>query len=547
MAAPWRVLHLEDSARDAELIQNELRNGIFNAEIVLAQNRDDFQQALQTREFDLILADWNLPSFSGGEALEWSFRQAPETPFIFVSATMGEELAVDCLKRGATDCVSKEHLPRLRPAVLRALAQRRERQLRQTALEQLRQNEHDLADFFEHAPIGLHWAGPDGLILRVNQAELDLTGYAREEYLGRPAAQFHQNPQLLRAALEQLARGETVPTFESQLLCKNGSVVEVLISLDALRRDGTLVHARCFTRDITRARREEALNAALNLQLVNAARLAGMEEVASNVLHNVGNVLNNVNVSALTAIERVTHSRLSALIQVAELVRSHADDLAQFVATDPRGQKLPGYLETLARYWSDEQALLLRELRRLTVSVNHIKDVVSRQQFLTGPAGRAESVSISALIDDSVAIAIAGADRLGIRIRRDYTIDFSLLVDRRKLMLILVNLLGNARDAVAEVESKNRQIAVRSELLPEGHVRVEVQDNGAGISAENLSRIFDRGFTTKKDGHGFGLHSSALAARELGGSIEAQSEGPGRGARFTVIIPLAQGIRKDGP
>ena len=404
-----------------------------------------------------------------------------------------------------------------------------------------------LADFLAHAPIGLHWTGPDGLILRVNQTELDLTGYAREEYLGRPAAQFHKKPEPMRAALGRLAGGQSVPAFASQLLCKSGAVLEVFISLGAHRRKGALVQARCFTRDLTLARREEALSTALNLQLVNAARLAGMEEVASNVLHNVGNVLNSVNVSATTAVERVAHSRLSGLAHVAELVRSHADDLAHFVASDPRGRRLPGYLETLARYWSDEQALLLRELRRLTVSVNHIKDVVSRQQFLTGPAGQTETVSLSTLIDDSVAIAIPGADTLGIRIRRDYTIDFSILVDRRKFMLILVNLLGNARDAVTEAESRNKQITVRSELLQEGFGRVEVQDNGAGITPQNLPRIFARGFTTKKAGHGFGLYSSALAARELGGSIEAQSDGPGRGARFSVKIPLSPGIRKDGP
>jgi two-component system, LuxR family, sensor kinase FixL len=414
------------------------------------------------------------------------------------------------------------------------------------ATEQRRQSEHDLADFFEHAPIGLHWAGPDGLILRVNQAELDLTGYPREEYLGRPSAQFHKNPDLMRAALGRLAHGETVPAFESQLVCKNGSAVDVLISLDALRRNGALVHARCLTSDITLSKREEAHSAAQNLQLRNAARLAGMEEVASNVLHNVGNVLNSVNVSATTAIERISHSQLSGLASVAELVRAHADNLADFVTTDPRGLKLPHYLETLARYWTDEQALLLRELRRLTVSINHIKDIVSRQQSLTGPFGQAESVSVSALIDDSLAVAIAGPDRLAIDIRRDYTIDFSIHVDRRKCMLILVNLLANARDAVTGIESRNKQIIVRTELLQEGFLRVEVQDNGAGIAAEDLGHVFDRGFTTKKAGHGFGLHSSALAARELGGSIEVHSEGPGCGARFAVNIPLSPGIKKDG-
>jgi PAS domain S-box-containing protein len=395
----------------------------------------------------------------------------------------------------------------------------------------------ELADFFEQAPISLHWAGPDGRILKTNQAELALLGYSREEYVGREAADFHQDPKPMRAALTQLARGEKVPAFESQLRCKDGSVKDVIIALNALRENGRLQHVRCFTSDITRLRREEALSAALDSQLLHAARLAGMEEVASSVLHNVGNVLNSLNVSALTVMDRVANSRLDGLAHVAELVRTHAGDLAQFISTDASGKKLPDYLETLARYWTEEQAALLRELGRLIKYVSHIKDVVSRQQSLTGLSGHAESASISDLIEDALTLAASGLERLGVVLRRDCANDFALNVDRRKFMLILVNLISNARDSVLTSEARNKEITVRSELVQEGYVRVDVIDNGLGIPAENLERLFARGFTTKKSGHGFGLHSSALAARDLGGSLTAQSEGPDQGAIFTVKIP----------
>jgi signal transduction histidine kinase len=106
-------------------------------------------------------------------------------------------------------------------------------------------------------------------------------------------------------------------------------------------------------------------------------------------------------------------------------------------------------------------------------------------------------------------------------------------------MLILVNLITNARDSLLASDASHKEIAVRSELLQEGYARVDVIDNGLGIPAINLDRIFARGFTTKKGGHGFGLHSSARAARDLGGSITVQSEGRDRGAIFTVKIPLA--------
>jgi PAS domain S-box-containing protein len=403
----------------------------------------------------------------------------------------------------------------------------------------------ELADFFEHAPVSLHWAGPDGRILKVNRAELELLSYSRDEYVGREAAGFHKNPQSLRAALALLAGGQSVPPFESQLRCKDGSFKDVIIALNALRIQGRLLHVRCFTSDITCLRRQEALSAALDTQLLHAARLAGMEEVASSVLHSVGNVLNSLNVSAIASVERLTNSRLNGLPRVAELVRAHAGDLGEFLTADARGKKLPEYLETLARYWNEEQATLLRELRRLNHFVNHIKDIVSRQQSLAGLAGHPESASISDLIEDGLTLAVSDADRLGVTLRRDCAIDFALTVDRRKFMLILVNLISNARDAVLAGDAKNKQIIVRSELLPEGYVRVDVTDNGVGITAEDLARIFTRGFTTKKSGHGFGLHSSALVARDLGGSLTVKSEGRGQGATFTVKIPLAPGINKE--
>jgi PAS domain S-box-containing protein len=395
----------------------------------------------------------------------------------------------------------------------------------------------ELADFFDQAPISLHWAGPEGRILKTNQAELALLGYRREEYVGREAADFHQNPLAMRAALAQLTRGERVPAFESQLQCKDGSIKNVIIALNALWEKGRLEHVRCFTSDITRLRRQEALSAALDTQLLHAARLAGMEEVASSVLHNVGNVLNSLNVSALTAVARVSNCRLDGLARVAGLVRTHANDLGQFITTDASGKKLPDYLETLALYWAEEQAALLRELGQLSKYVSHIKDVVSRQQSLTGLSGHAEAASVSDLIEDALTLVTSGLARLGVGIRRECIADFALNVDKRKFMLILVNVISNARDSVLASDARNKEITVRSELLQEGYVRVDVIDNGLGIAAQNLDRIFTRGFTTKKGGHGFGLHSSALAARDLGGSLTVQSEGLDRGAIFTVKIP----------
>lgn len=295
---------------------------------------------------------------------------------------------------------------------------------------------------------------------------------------------------------------------------------------------------------LERMRVEEKV-AVLSTQLLNAARRAGMEEVANNVLHNVGNVLNSVNVSATLVTDKLANSKLAGLSRAAGLLRSRAQDLDSFLAEDPQGKKLPDYLETLARYWASEQTAALKELQTLNKNINHIKDIVSRQQSLTGTSGFAEPVFISVLVEDALAIAASDLERTGIIIGREYTVHFPVVLDKMKLMLILVNLVSNARDALLANLANNKQLKVRTELHQDNHLRVLVIDNGTGIAPENLTRIFSHGFTTKERGHGFGLHGSALAAREMGGSLNVVSEGAGRGAQFAVEIPLRPGTKKE--
>jgi signal transduction histidine kinase len=272
-------------------------------------------------------------------------------------------------------------------------------------------------------------------------------------------------------------------------------------------------------------------------QLVETSRQAGMAEIATNVLHNVGNVLNSVNVSAEAVAGKVRNFRITSLKQVAELLRKHADHLPEFLTQDPRGKELPGYLVKLADNLSEPQKGILQELTSLQNNIEHIKEVVAMQQNYARRSGMLETLSAVALVEDAINLHNDTFNRHGVALVRDYGEVPPVLADRHKVLPILVNLLSNAKQALASAGG-DKQLTVRVGQNGCDGVQIVVADNGVGIPLENLTRIFQHGFTTKPEGHGFGLHSGALAAREMGGRLTAESEGVGRGAVFTLELPL---------
>jgi two-component system, NtrC family, sensor kinase len=296
-----------------------------------------------------------------------------------------------------------------------------------------------------------------------------------------------------------------------------------------------------LSREIAERRRAEKQLADVHHQLVDAARRAGMAEIATGVLHNVGNVLNSVNVSATLVADRVRNSKIADLDRAVELLERHADDLGTFFSEDRRGRQLPGFLRLMATHIQRDRGVMLEELQSLTRHIDHIKSIVAMQQSYTGVAGVVETVSLDDLLDDALKLNVASLDKYDIDVVREYEDLPEVRIDKQRVLQILVNLVNNAKDALIESSASQRCLTARirlSERNSERKLLVEVCDNGAGISPENIVRIFSHGFTTKKHGHGFGLHSSANAAGELGGTLTASSPGAGRGAMFTLELPF---------
>lgn len=267
------------------------------------------------------------------------------------------------------------------------------------------------------------------------------------------------------------------------------------------------------------------------------AREAGRSEIATGVLHNVGNVLNSINVAASLALETVRESKVTNLRKAVLVLDEHAGDLPAFLAADTRGQKLPAYLSKLSVHLLEERDRTAAELGGLVKSVEHIRTIVSMQQaYAKKVGGVAERCTLADVVDDALRIEATSLQNHHIEVVREVDAAPELSIDKHKALQILVNLLSNAKNAIVATARGAGSIVVRCDADTR-HVWVDIIDDGVGIVEEDRTRIFSLGFTTSATGHGFGLHNSANAAKEMGGALRGVSPGRGRGATFTLELP----------
>lgn len=273
-------------------------------------------------------------------------------------------------------------------------------------------------------------------------------------------------------------------------------------------------------------------------ELLATARQAGMAEIATNVLHNVGNVLNSVNISADLLNRKLRSSKTLGLSKVVQMINDHKEDLGHFIDHDEKGKMLAPYLSQLSEAVAIEQQSMRDELAQLTASVDHIKEIVATQQSYAGTAKLEEPLSINVLLEDALRMNAGALTRHQVTVVREFELVPLIMGDKHRLLLILINLISNAKQAMLDLPGRSRQITLQVKTVEGATLQISVTDDGEGILPENMNRLFTHGFTTRKDGHGFGLHSCALAAVEMSGRLTAHSDGPGRGATFILELPL---------
>jgi PAS domain S-box-containing protein len=341
--------------------------------------------------------------------------------------------------------------------------------------------------------------------------------------------------------LKIMRTGEAIIDQAIKFTWPDGRVTWSLNCALPLRDDNReIVGVFAMSKDITAAKlMEEALEKA-NRDLREMARMAGMAEAATGVLHNVGNVLNSVNISTNLLAARLRKLKVESLGKVCAVLRQHADDLADFMANDSQGRHVIEYLEGFQRDLAANQTQMLNEVGSLEQGVGHIKEILSIQQSYAMMGGLIEDIEVGEVVEDALKISQGALLRHGVRIHREFQQMPKITGERGKILQILHNLLRNPKYALDESSATHKTIEIRIEAGSIGMVRLVVKDNGAGIAPENLTRIFAHGFTTRKDGHGFGLHSAANAATEMRGSLVAHSEGLGTGATFILELPVSR-------
>jgi PAS domain S-box-containing protein len=368
-------------------------------------------------------------------------------------------------------------------------------------------------------------------ISRWNAAAERIFGFTAEEAVGQTAALLNLGD---AAGVDTAAR----PAVVEEARRKDGAVIPIEIHATEAHIDEKSMTI-WLVRDLTETRQAEAKVASMQRELIATSRRAGMAQIATSVLHNVGNAITSVSISAGLVSATLRCSRSAGLSRVVAMLPADSGELASFLTATEKGRQLPTYLAKLSEAIERERSTAMDELQSMENGIERINAILSAQQSHARVAGVDEALKLSELIDDAIGFERSLCEMARVTVRREYAAMPLVRVDRQRLLEIVMNLLINAREAVTDPAAGGRRnIAVTTRLVDGGYFAIEVHDSGIGIAPENLVKIFNQGFTTKPTGTGFGLHGCSCAAIELGGRLSAESDGPGKGAAFILTLPM---------
>ena len=378
----------------------------------------------------------------------------------------------------------------------------------------------------EFSPVSVIMTDSSGAIIYVNPAFAVVTGYSEDEVRG-------QN-------LSILTGKKTIvdSTREVLIIHKNGKTLPVEICVREFQVDGE----PCFIwviRDLTEHKKANKEKEYLQRELLRAESVAGFAVMATDVLHNLGNLMTPVVVGSSALIDGLKSSRLPRLQQVLDLMPIEPTEIVRFITDDFRGRKIIGYLRDLSEHLLNEKQGFVKKAQAIIATVDEIGRIITAQQQLAAREPTpAEEIFLPEIIQQIIDLHADSFLRHGIDVRLEFDqkISYAIITVRQLLIQILGNLVWNARDSLRDDDVSSKLLTIRLTCDTE-FTTITVIDNGGGIHPDHLSEIFKHGFTTKATGRGFGLHSVLLAVREIGGEIDVKSDGPGQGACFKVQLP----------
>lgn len=413
--------------------------------------------------------------------------------------------------------------------------------------EHMEKGERKFRKIFDHSNDGIVIFDAEGNIDNVNLKAQEMWGYSHAEFIALNLADIQSSHTRTpyKGMFPIYSKGphshasDIEYTWEIEFQRKDGSEFCGEISGSDIHLDGQL-WVLGIVRDITQRKKAELEKERLNKELVQTSRRAGMADVATSVLHNVGNVLNSVNVAAGIVQQAIRRLSVDKVSRTAKLLHEHTENLDSFLRHAPKGQQIPEYLTALGAHLLEEQAHALGEIEALNNNIGHIKEIVSAQQSMAKMGGVFERIRPTEIMEQALTVNFASMQRHGVDIVRDYCDLPEMITDKHQVLQILINLISNAKYAIMENGAPPSRMTLQVNRAEdhEGYVIWRVTDTGKGIPSENMTRMFTQGFTTKKTGHGFGLHSAALSAKLMGGSLTVHSDGVNQGATFTLELPV---------
>lgn len=372
-----------------------------------------------------------------------------------------------------------------------------------------------------------------GFISTCNPATPELFGLTNEQLDGRQITELLPALNINGGLFKQMLNAGVDIELDAIVGEKRKPVELSCAEFSFVHEQQTIRQYTLILHDISHRKRNEDRVRKLNQRLINTSRQAGIAEIATSILHSIGNVLNSVNTSVAMLGQALSQNKIEGVKKAAEMLKTQGAELFE---TDGKGPQLIEYLEAVAQQLEQGKDDSLGEVNALKQNVNHIAEIVSAQQKFSGKSGVIERLNIGELFEEALNINVVSLENNQIAVERNLVAPLEIMGDRSKIIQILVNLVRNASEAVIVPTTHVAKIELSAEII-EHNVILKVKDNGQGISEENMAQMFRYGFTTKEDGHGFGLHSCALAAKEMRGSLTVTSEGNGLGALFCLTLP----------
>lgn len=399
-----------------------------------------------------------------------------------------------------------------------------------------------LSSLLKETPDFIYFKDLDCNFIKGSKALCDhLNLNEQNELIGKSDFDFFED----KAAIEKRSQeqevmksGIPIYSLEEKSTQHNGKLDWVLTSKTPLKdAHGNIVGVQGISKDITIYKKSQLELEKAQEKLIDLSRHIGRSEIASSILHNIGNVLNSINLSSTTIEENLKESTLPIVGKISEALDKPPQELSDFLIKDSKGNQIPALLNRVFDSLQAERSQIQEEAINLNKCLDHVNTIIAAQQQITRSETLDTPTSINEIIDTAISVNMAGIQRHSGKVFKNIPENLTLVLDKHRLLQVLINLISNGKYSADSVSVKDPTIWIDAKFQA-GQLIIEVKDNGIGISKESIDRIFEYGYTERKEGNGIGLHSSVIAIEEMKGTLTVHSDGPNKGATFTVAIPI---------